>query len=94
MSNYPPGVTGREYEIAGPDFEQERDIACPNGHSPSMVYGYEWETWAHCFDKDCTYFIEGKVSYDPLIDRGEDSYAESAEEEYEATMMSEWQHND
>ena len=29
MSNYPPGVTGNEYEIAGPDYEKESDIPCP-----------------------------------------------------------------
>ncbi len=28
LSNYPPGVTGNEYEIAGPDFEQEVDQEC------------------------------------------------------------------
>lgn len=28
MSNYPPGVTGREFEIAGPDYEEDRHLAC------------------------------------------------------------------
>jgi maleate cis-trans isomerase len=26
--SYPPGVTGNEYEIAGPDYEQEEKRAC------------------------------------------------------------------
>ncbi len=32
MSNYPPGVTGNEYEIAGPDaeFTDERSVHCQN----------------------------------------------------------------
>ena len=32
MSNYPPGVSGREYEIAGPDREWEADQPrdCPH----------------------------------------------------------------
>ena len=28
MSNYPPGVTGNELEIAGPDWEGETERAC------------------------------------------------------------------
>jgi len=30
MSNYPPGVTGNEYEIAGPDAEFEEEFECWN----------------------------------------------------------------
>lgn len=28
MSNYPAGVTGREYAIAGPDFEEDLEVTC------------------------------------------------------------------
>ena len=28
MSNYPPGVTGLEFEIAGPDWDGEMDVEC------------------------------------------------------------------
>lgn len=28
-SNYPPGVTGNEYEIAGPDYEKDIEELCP-----------------------------------------------------------------
>jgi hypothetical protein len=28
-SNYPPGVTGNEYEISGPDCEWEEQRECP-----------------------------------------------------------------
>ena len=31
MSNYPPGVNGNEYEIAGPDDEwEDEDFSCSN----------------------------------------------------------------
>jgi predicted RNA-binding Zn-ribbon protein involved in translation (DUF1610 family) len=30
MSNYPPGVSGLEYEIAGPDNEWEEEFECDN----------------------------------------------------------------
>lgn len=30
MSNYPPGVSGNEYEIAGPDHEWEEEFECTN----------------------------------------------------------------
>jgi len=28
--SYPPGVTGNEYEIAGPDWEGTLEVTCPN----------------------------------------------------------------
>jgi hypothetical protein len=30
MSNYPPGVTGNEFEISGPDREWEEEFQCEN----------------------------------------------------------------
>lgn len=30
MSNYPPGVSGNEFAIAGPDKEWEEEMACSN----------------------------------------------------------------
>lgn len=30
MSNYPPGVSGNEYEISGPDSEWEEEFQCDN----------------------------------------------------------------
>ena len=30
-NNYPPGVTGNEYEIAGPDFETTEETECDCG---------------------------------------------------------------
>lgn len=28
FSNYPPGVTGNEFEIAGPDYEETEEVEC------------------------------------------------------------------
>jgi hypothetical protein len=49
LSNLPPGVTGREYEIAGPDAEFVADRNCGNtdidcgfsGEVDVTRYGYE-----------------------------------------------------
>ena len=48
--NYPPGVTGLEFEIAGPDYEKEiEDRPCPKcGADALMEYGYRREQWVQC----------------------------------------------
>lgn len=95
LSNYPPGVTGNEYQIAGPDFEETReDISCPSGHSPVFVQGYKWERWGWCFDSACDFFIDatdnGSNSFQFLEedDKVEVQEAEDAwlEMEYEDRM--------
>ena len=40
MSNYPPGVTGSEYAIAGADYEQEVDEPCPKCGGELVEQGY------------------------------------------------------
>lgn len=77
MSNYPPGVTGNEYQIAGPDYEEEReDISCPNGHSPCFVVGYRYERWGYCLEPSCNYWLEldnvGSNSFDILPEEPEE----------------------
>lgn len=60
-SNYPPGVTGNEYAIAGPDYERESDIRClvpvisgpdSTGALPcgkmTMEQGYHGDRWLVC----------------------------------------------
>jgi hypothetical protein len=43
MSNYPPGVSGFELEIAGPDYEKEIGMTCHNcpyeGDVEAWFYG-------------------------------------------------------
>lgn len=55
MSNYPPGVTGNEYEIAGPDreFTDERDCEGCGRLSTVDVIGYRWEEWWTCPHPSC-----------------------------------------
>lgn len=58
MSNYPPGVTGNEYEIAGADVEIETLALCDRcvvegdckaGEKvPAMIFGYHGNLWAQC----------------------------------------------
>ena len=48
-SNYPPGVTGNEFAIAGPDYEKESDTLCPECLRENMMelgYGGGW--WLAC----------------------------------------------
>ena len=49
MSNYPPGVTGGEFEIAGPDYEEELDEPCPEcGQVLLVEQGYRRDRWVIC----------------------------------------------
>lgn len=53
MSNYPPGVTGNEYQIAGADYERESDVPCGRcGKSSCMEVGYGRERWLTCGECD------------------------------------------
>lgn len=55
-SNYPPGVTGNEYEIAGPDYEEELpDERCPQCLRRYTMYaqGYRGTRWVNC--SECGY---------------------------------------
>jgi len=47
-SNYPPGVTGNEFAIAGPDYERESDKPCPECSEPTMELGYLGDRWLAC----------------------------------------------
>lgn len=50
MNNYPPGVTGREYAIAGPDYEHSTMEYCYECDSDveGMEYGYGLDRWFVC----------------------------------------------
>ena len=41
MSNYPPGVTGREFAIAGPDWEGEEQRTCENTDVEVVIQGVD-----------------------------------------------------
>ncbi len=58
--NYPPGVTGSEHAIAGPDYEIESETRCPfvmeSGWpcgAPTMEIGfYSGERWLVCYARE------------------------------------------
>ncbi len=52
LSNYPPGVTGREYEIAGPDYEGDSEEICPKCGKYLIEQGYHGGRWLVCFGCD------------------------------------------
>jgi hypothetical protein len=58
VSNYPPGVSGNEYAINGPDTETDAHLVCSrcadegcvdaSGLVDATVFTYGRETWAVC----------------------------------------------
>ena len=48
--NYPPGVTGKELAIAGPDYEEESDDSCPQCGAEDGVLkiGHQGNWWLYC----------------------------------------------
>lgn len=58
-SNYPPGVTGNEYAIAGPDYEKELDIPCPACGAEAVIeQGYQGDRWMFCLECDQTFDLD------------------------------------
>jgi len=55
--SYPPGVTGNEYAIAGPDYEKESDERCPKCDEELMELGYRGERWLACYST-CGYTMD------------------------------------
>lgn len=49
MTNYPPGVTGGEYQIAGPDREWEETRECPECGDVHvfLMQSYRRELWGY-----------------------------------------------
>ena len=50
MTNYPPGVTGNEYQIAGADYERDVCHNCATCHATQdgTEQGYGDERWFIC----------------------------------------------
>jgi len=48
VSNYPAGVSGDEYAIAGPDWEVDLGIDCPRCLCPFIGVAYGSDRWALC----------------------------------------------
>ncbi len=54
-SNYPPGVTGFELEIAGPDYETGSDELCEVCGGQTVEWGYGGQRWLSCETDDPTH---------------------------------------
>ena len=77
---YPVGVTGNEYRIAGPDYEQELEQQCPNCGDENCLFelGYRRARWVFCWSCNWNWDFEGfegedinLPSYDDLHDADE-----------------------
>ncbi len=64
--DFPPGVTGNELEMAGPDREAESDEPCPDCGGPTMECSYQSRRWLACQNYDHTNDLE---SLEPDPDR-------------------------
>lgn len=65
LSNYPPGVTGREYAISGAVSEWDEEETCPHCDWTGVMHHEahpEFGVWAWCCNPDkpeCTEFWNG-----------------------------------
>lgn len=62
-SNYPPGVTGNEFEIAGPDFEGDTPRPCPECGGEMYEIGFQGARWWTC--EGCGHEAESPATHDP-----------------------------
>jgi hypothetical protein len=75
MNNYPDGVTGNEYEIAGPDSEIEINDECPNCGELGMVqFTFQRHIWNSC--TVCDFSGEGLEDEGPDPDAARDRLKE------------------
>ena len=66
MSNYPPGVTGNEYAISGPEYERETALECEVcGHIGLVLEGHrEFGERTICPEcDDITYLEPDDIAY-------------------------------
>ena len=78
LSNYPPGVTGNEFAIAGPDIEQESNEYCEECQKDvdGVEYAYRDDRWFICAEGHQTdlrpytdLHDEDDGAYDRYVDR-------------------------
>lgn len=57
LSNYPPGVSGQEYEIAGADYEILLTEPCREcGAAEVYESGYQGTAWTNC--ENCGHHVD------------------------------------
>ena len=85
MSNYPPGVTGNEFAIAGADYEEETNTLCSYDigdgvkcNKRTMELGYQGNRWLDCNDGHVTDLPpiepDGDRQYDERVDKEREEY--------------------
>ena len=82
MSNYPPGVTGREYAIAGPDYERESDTPCPRCGQWTLEQGYGADRWLVCDKGHVTDLPRDESDPDIAYDERRDRQLEELDREH------------
>ena len=62
--DYPPGVTGNEYAIAGPDYDQEKEGVCPKCGDTGCLseQGYRGQRWVVCCSCDYQEDLEDETN--------------------------------
>jgi hypothetical protein len=81
LSNYPVGVTGREYEIAGPDSETEEPEDCSfcDWQGVALVLRYGFQAWYDCpkcgTENDVTDYQDFGPDPDALLDEAREREA-------------------
>jgi transcription elongation factor Elf1 len=68
--NYPPGVTGNEYPVAGPDGEYESDYLCPicNSTQTGYIITYNGFSWFNCSACDTDTDIDIERSFPTWVE--------------------------
>lgn len=77
-NNYPPGVTGNEFAITGPDYERETEELCGDcdrGRGWVVEQGYRGDRWLTCLACGWTTDLE-YADDDPDPDRAHDEELE------------------
>ena len=75
--SYPPGVTGNEYEIAGPDSEWEEELYCEKCEKTRLFTceSFQKERSGRCSECDNDIYLGSDtdyIDYDSINDQRED----------------------
>jgi hypothetical protein len=68
LSNFPPGVTGREPQIAGPVIEDDRTLWCETCQEDRLGFAMGYDRWSYtwvCHTCDTAVEMEADDGPDP-----------------------------
>jgi len=77
LSNYPDGVTGNEYEIAGPDSEWEEELYCAKCEKTTTFSCESFRKQRSGICSECDYdidlgHVDDDIDWDWIADQKED----------------------